>query len=220
MKKLLTAIFAFMFVCSMSISAQNVFKAPEKLVQVTKSNVNIREAGNPSAPVLYKAPMGTVFEFVSQNGQWYEVKEAVTGKIVYVSSTVSQILSEDNENYYHTLELNLADSGIEYAVMKSDKDGEVKIAYTFEYCKNNQLGECLKATQSIRFTSMSGRSRTNETTYLGYQKGWYLEFLYTEDYEGNLTKLEKPMIFYGAGMWSRILNNDGVDYSGQEMEMY
>lgn len=220
MKKLLTAIFALMLAGNMSISAQNVFKAPEKLVQVTKANVNIREAGNPSAAVLYKAPQGTVFEFVSQNGQWYQVKEAVTGKTVYVSSTVSQILSEENENYYHTLELNLVNSGIEYAFMKSGRDGEVKTAYTFEYCKNDQLGECLKATQSVTFTSMSGRSRTNETTYLGYQKGWYIELLYTEDYEGNLTKLEKPMIFYGAGMWSRILNHDGVDYSGQEMEMY
>lgn len=217
MKKLLTTIFTFMFVYNIGISAQNVFKAPEKLVQVTKSNVNIREAGNPSAPILYKAPVGTVFEFVSQDGQWYKVKEAVTGKTVYVSSTVSQILSEENENYYYTLELNLADSGIEYANMRSGRDGEMKTAYTFEYYKNNQLGECLKATQSIRITRMNGSSRTNETVYLGYQKGWYIELLYTEDYEGNLTKLEKPMIFYGAGLWSRILSCEGVEYSGQEM---
>lgn len=88
MKKLISVSLILLTCMSFVCKAQSL---PKFLVAVTKPNVNVRQAPNSSATVVTKAPLGTVFEMVSKQTGWYEVKEALTGKKGYISASVSKL---------------------------------------------------------------------------------------------------------------------------------
>lgn len=67
------------------------YKIPDKVVIITRQDVNIRQAPQTSAAVVEKASMGTMYELTGQKDSWYEVKDIKTGKNVYVSTTVGRL---------------------------------------------------------------------------------------------------------------------------------
>lgn len=67
------------------------YKIPDKVVVITRQDVNIRQAPQTSAAVVEKASMGTMYELTGQKDSWYEVKDIKTGKNVYVSTTVGRL---------------------------------------------------------------------------------------------------------------------------------
>lgn len=73
-----------------SLNAQE-YKIPAKVVVITKQDVNIRKAPQTSAAVVEKASTGAMYELISQQGSWYEVKDIKTGNNVYVSATVGRL---------------------------------------------------------------------------------------------------------------------------------
>ena len=67
------------------------YKIPDKVVVITRQDVNIRQAPQTSAAVVEKASMGTMYELTGQKDSWYEVKDIKTGKNGYVSTTVGRL---------------------------------------------------------------------------------------------------------------------------------
>lgn len=89
-KVILSLIFATCTGMFCSLNAQE-YKVPAKVVVITKQDVNIRKAPQTSAAVVEKASTGTMYELISQQGSWYEVKDIKTGNNVYVSATVGRL---------------------------------------------------------------------------------------------------------------------------------
>lgn len=73
-----------------SLNAQE-YKTPEKVVVITKQNVNVRQAPQASSKVVGKASNGAIYEFVAQEGTWYKVKDVKSGNTVFISTTVGRI---------------------------------------------------------------------------------------------------------------------------------
>lgn len=114
-----------------SLNAQE-YKIPAKVVVITKQDVNIRKAPQTSAAVVEKASTGAMYELISQQGSWYEVKDIKTGNNVYVSATVGRLATGN--------QISRTDKGLVekeestdfiYQKQKKMQNGEQTTSYAF-----------------------------------------------------------------------------------------
>ena len=208
MKKMLVMLTCLLM--SASVVAED-YSIPQKVVVISKSNVNIRQSPDTKGEALYKASKGTLFEFVSQSGSWYEVKEAYTGKTVYVSATVSKVLEEEKVPLTKGCTNYGPSETDNYIHKESNSKSEATTSLDFYTNKEKEDGY-LYLRSSWMYADVSGRTNSMETLYRGYQKGWYMVFDSTIDYEGNVTPLETPIIYYAIGFGDRV-TSEGVVYT-------
>lgn len=217
--KLSATLFAFICMCNLSI-AQEV-SLPNQLVAVTKPNVNVRQAPNNTARILSKASLGTVYELVSNKAGWCEVKEAVTGKTVYISATMAKIFNKESSSYPKTEYLagGTEDDPAQYEHTKNTSKTSTTETYSFwtEDSKKNTVF----ANLNILTADTQGRSRGYDYSYKGKQMGWYVVLDEEIDLDGNVgEKLEKPIIVYWNYSGKSGIFVDGVYYkdSGNPFE--
>ena len=203
-KVILSFIFATGMFCF--LNAQE-YKIPDKVVVITKQDVNIRKAPQTSAAVVEKASTGTMYELVNQQGSWYEVKDIKTGNNVFVSSTVGRLATSN--------QISRTDKGLVektestdfiYLKQKKSQNGEQTTSYSF-YQKQGK--DIVYATMSQTTTSMTGSMFTQEVYFKGKQMGWYLLFNETVDMDGAVqSQLEQPIIVFANGSQGVVVNGE------------
>lgn len=187
---------------------------PQKVVMVTKSNVNVRQTPDLNSAVKYKASLGTLFEFVSKSGSWYEVKEAFTGNTVYISTSVAKMLGGENvPSTQSCVSYGPTEAG-NYKLKEVTAKCEVTTSLNF-YLNDKKEDGYLYLAWTWMYADTNGRSNTQERLYRGYQKGWYMVFDSTVDYDGNVTMLDSPVIYYATDPYGSKVTSQGVVY---EME--
>lgn len=193
MKKVLLVGMLLIACISLTCEAQSL---PKNLIAVVKPNVNVRQAANASAAVVMKAPFGTVFEMVSRQPGWYEVKEAFTGKKGYISASVTKLRSIDDNVYYpETNGVVGVVSGFDYENVSKKQNSETTRTYTLKVQKEGS--DVVLASLSTSTADTSGRMRTYENYYKGKQMGWYIVLTEETDYEGVVQeKLDTPIIIF------------------------
>ena len=215
MKKLLLGLL-FSLLISLYVMAQN-YRIPEKVVIITKSGVNVRNAPGLEAEVLYKTHKGILFEFVAQKGSWYEVKEAYTEKTVYVSTSVSRILTGDK---IPTTEGWIPHSNGPKLYLDFRYEGKAP-DYNFEtglsfYYDDEKKDGFLYLTSVAYYSYHNGNYRERSYTYRGYQRGWYMVFDTFIDDEGKATSVTYPFIYYMTN--DGLLCNDGAVFKVVEWD--
>ena len=203
-KVILSFIFATGMFCF--LNAQE-YKIPDKVVVITKQDVNIRKAPQTSAAVVEKASTGTMYELVNQQGSWYEVKDIKTGNNVFVSSTVGRLATSN--------QISRTDKGLVektestdfiYLKQKKSQSGEQNTSYAF-YQKQGK--DIVYATMSQTTISMTGSMFTQEVYFKGKQMGWYLLFNETVDMDGAVqSQLEQPIIVFANGSQGVVVNGE------------
>ena len=189
-----------------SLNAQE-YKIPAKVVVITKQDVNIRKAPQTSAAVVEKASTGAMYELISQQGSWYEVKDIKTGNNVYVSATVGRLATGN--------QISRTDKGLVekeestdfiYQKQKKMQNGEQTTSYAFYQKQEKNI---IYATVSQTTASMTGSMFTQEVYYKGKQMGWYLLFNETIDMDGAVqSQLEQPVIVFANGSQGVIINGE------------
>lgn len=191
-----------------SINAQE-YKIPEKVVVITKQNVNVRQAPQTSSAVIEKASSGAMYELVSQQGSWYEVKDVKTGKNAFISTTVGRV-SAGNQITRTDKGLVEPNDNTQFIYQKREtiSGGERTTSYSF-YQKQEK--NFIYAMVSQTTISTSGQMFTNELYYRGKQMGWYLFFDEVVDMDGEIqNKLDTPIVVFSNGTQGAIIN--GVTY--------
>lgn len=213
MKKFLFGLLVSLLI-SPCVMAQN-YKIPEKVVAITKSGVNVRNAPSLDADVLYKTHKGTLFEFAAQKGTWYEVKEAYTEKTVYVSTSVSKILTGDNIPrtegwipYSNGPKLYL---DFQYSGKAPDYNFDTGLSFYYDDDKKDGF---LYLTSVSSYSYHNGNYRERTYTFRGYQRGWYMVFDTYVDDEGKANPVTSPLIYYM--MNDGLLCNDGAVFKAVE----
>ncbi|WP_291593195.1 SH3 domain-containing protein [Bacteroides sp.] len=207
MKKLISISLILLTCMSFVCKAQSF---PKFLVAVTKPNVNVRQAPNSSATVITKAPLGTVFEMISKQTGWYEVKEAVTGKKGYISASVSK-LCPDTDPYYPRTTDDIVDI-TEFENISKKQNSETTVTYGFR-SKDNKKTNIIYASLSTTTADTSGRMRSYENYYKGKQMGWYIILDEETDYEGTVqNKLDKPILVFRESSGKAGIYIQGVYY--------
>lgn len=207
MKKLISISLILLTCMSFVCKAQSF---PKFLVAVTKPNVNVRQAPNSSATVITKAPLGTVFEMISKQTGWYEVKEAVTGKKGYISASVSK-LCPDTDPYYPRTTDDIVDI-TEFENISKKQNSETTVTYGFR-SKDNKKTNIIYASLSATTADTSGRMRSYENYYKGKQMGWYIILDEETDYEGTVqNKLDKPILVFRESSGKAGIYIQGVYY--------
>lgn len=183
------------------------YKIPDKVVVITRQDVNIRQAPQTSAAVVEKASMGTMYELTGQKDSWYEVKDIKTGKNVYVSTTVGRLATGN--------QISRTDKGlvsedeypdIVYQKLKKMQNGEQTTSYVF-YRKQEK--DIVYARVSQTTATMMGSMFTQEIYYKGKQMGWYLLFDEAVDMDGVVqSKLEQPVVVFANGSQGVVVNGE------------
>lgn len=183
------------------------YKIPDKVVIITRQDVNIRQAPQTSAAVVEKASMGTMYELTGQKDSWYEVKDIKTGKNVYVSTTVGRLATGN--------QISRTDKGlvsedeypdIVYQKLKKMQNGEQTTSYVF-YRKQEK--DIVYARVSQTTATMTGSMFTQEIYYKGKQMGWYLLFDEAVDMDGVVqSKLEQPVVVFANGSQGVVVNGE------------
>ena len=197
-----------------SLNAQE-YKTPEKVVVITKQNVNVRQAPQASSKVVGKASNGAIYEFVAQEGTWYKVKDVKSGNTVFISTTVGRI-SAGNQIARTDKGLVEPNDNLRFVYQKREDmaDGERITSYGF-YQKQEK--NVVYAMVSQTTNTMTGRSFTNEVYYKGKQMGWYLFFDEVVDMDGVVqTKLDTPTVVFSNGTQGVII--DGQTYKKTSYE--
>ena len=207
MKKLISVSLILLTCMSFVCKAQSL---PKFLVAVTKPNVNVRQAPNSSATVVTKAPLGTVFEMVSKQTGWYEVKEALTGKKGYISASVSK-LCPDTDPYYPRTTDDIVDI-TEFENISKRQNSETTVTYGFR-SKDKMNTNIIYASLSTTTADTSGRMRSYENYYKGKQMGWYIVLDEETDYEGTVqSKLDKPILVFRESSGKAGIYIQGIYY--------
>ncbi|WP_455614098.1 SH3 domain-containing protein [Bacteroides congonensis] len=207
MKKLISVSLILLTCMSFVCKAQSL---PKFLVAVTKPNVNVRQAPNSSATVVTKAPLGTVFEMVSKQTGWYEVKEALTGKKGYISASVSK-LCPDTDPYYPRTTDDIVDI-TEFENISKRQNSETTVTYGFR-SKDKMKTNIIYASLSTTTADTSGRMRSYENYYKGKQMGWYIVLDEETDYEGTVqSKLDKPILVFRESSGKAGIYIQGIYY--------
>lgn len=181
---------------------------PKVLIAVTKPNVNVRQAPNASATVITKAPLGTVFEMVSKQTGWYEVKEAWTGKKGYISASVSKLCPDSDPYYPKTTEDIVGVT--EFENISKRQNSETTATYVFQ---SKDKTNVVYASLSTTTADTSGRMRTYENYYKGKQMGWYIILDEETDYEGTVqSKLDKPILVFRESSGKAGIYIQGIYY--------
>ena len=214
MKKLISVSLILLTCMSFVCKAQSL---PKFLVAVTKPNVNVRQAPNSSATVITKAPLGTVFEMVSKQTGWYEVKEALTGKKGYISASVSKLCPNDASYYPKTTEdVVRLESNPGYMNVIKKPNSETTATYVFWFKEQNS--DVVYASLSTSTADTSGRMRSYENYYKGKQMGWYIVLNEETDYEGTVQgKLEKPILVFKSSINPTDIYVQGVCYKDPDV---
>lgn len=209
MKKLISVSLILLICISFTCKAQSF---PKFLVAVTKPNVNVRQAPNSSAAVITKAPLGTVFEMVSKQTGWYEVKEALTGKKGYISASVSKLCPDSEYTYPKTTEgIVRLESNPGYVNVIRKSNSETTATYVFWF--KGQDSNVVYASLSTSTADTSGRMRSYENYYKGKQMGWYIVLNEETDYEGAVqSKLEDPILVFKSSTNPLDIYVQGVSY--------
>lgn len=189
---------------------------PKFLVVVTKANVNVRQAPNTSAAVVMKAPLGTVFEMVSKQTGWYEVKEAFTNKKGYISASVSKVYPV-GEYSYPTTESIVAGTRDTAGYVNVTRKQNSEITATYVFWIEKPESKVVYASLSTSMADTSGRMRTYENYYKGKQMGWYIVLEEETDYEGTVQgKLEEPILVFRAAGYDPAIYIQGVRYKDND----
>lgn len=191
-----------------SLNAQG-YKIPEKVVVITKQNVNVRQAPQASSTVLERASSGAMYEFVSQQDSWYEVKDVKTGNTAFISTTVGRV-STGNQIARTDKGLVESSDSPQFVYQRREKisGGERTTSYGF-YQK--QTKNVVYAIVSQTTASTTGQMFTNELYYKGKQMGWYLFFDEVVDMDGVVqNKLDTPTVVFSNGTQGVIIN--GIAY--------
>ena len=184
------------FICLSLSTIMNAQSLPKTLVVVVKPNVNVRQSPNPSAPVVSKAQLGTVYELVSKQTGWYEVKEALSGKKAYVASSVVKLCPDSDYRYPKTTEGIVGLEGNAGYVHTTKKQNSEEIA-TYAFWTKEQVPNVVLISLSTSVADTSGRMRSYENYYKGKQMGWYIAITEETDYEGAvLNKLDEPILVF------------------------
>lgn len=212
MRKLFFIMLACFMLSVTTVAADYVI--PRTVVMVTKSNVNVRQTPDLKGNVLYKTYKGTLFEFVSKSGSWYEVKEAFTGNTVYISTSVAKMLNGENVLNTQSCVSYGPTEASNYKLKEVTAKCEVTTSLNFYLNDKNEDGY-LYLAWTWMYADTNGRSYTQERLYRGYQKGWYMVFDSTVDYDDNVTVLDSPVIYYATDPYGSQVTSQGVVY---EME--
>lgn len=209
MKKLISVSLILLTCMSFACKAQSL---PKFLVAVTKPNVNVRQAPNASATIVMKAPLGTVFEMVSKQTGWYEVKEALTGNKGYISASVSKLCPDSEYTYPKTTEgIVRPDINPGYVNVIRKPNSETTATYVFWF--KGQDSNVVYASLSTSTADTSGRMRSYENYYKGKQMGWYIVLNEETDYEGAVqSKLEDPILVFKSSTNPLDIYVQGVSY--------
>lgn len=208
MKKLFLSCIIFASAGVFTFTNAQTTQTPAKIVVITKQNVNVRQSPQTNADVVGKASSGTLFEFIAEKGSWYEVKDINTGKIVYISNTVSRLM--DGKQVARTDNgIVEADDYTNYVYQKNTRQSNGEIIMTYAFYNKNEKNS-VYATYSFTQISQTGNMSTQEAYYKGKQMGWYMLFDEIVDYEGVVQeKMEEPLIVYSNGA-------QGVTINGQK----
>ena len=174
--------------------------------------MNVRKTPTTSGEVVTQAGAGTLYEFVSEQDGWFEVKVPGSAENCYVSATVAAkvalatvprtdkgiVKAADTDLIYqktiNTSKYSLIRS---YTITQGSQAGEVEVYY-------NEHG----AYADGRFTPVT------ENYYKGKQLGWCIVFdqMHTM-FEENWEKMETPLIIYAADAVGRNIIVEGETYT-------
>lgn len=209
MKKVILSL--FLAICSgmaCSLSAQG-YRIPETAVVIAKPQANVRQAPETTAAVVEKASKGVLYELIARKSNWYEAKDVKTGKTVYISTTVANLmegrfLPRTDKGLVENSDL----TSFAYQKRVTDSEKEAITSYVF-YQKGEK--DVVYTTLSATVNTMTGRSFTNETYYKGKQMGWYLLFDEQVDWEGNsMGKLDTPIVVFSNAPKGVIVNGEAL----------
>lgn len=191
------------------------YKIPEKVVVITKQNVNVRQAPQTSSTVIEKVSSGAMYELVNQQSSWYEVKDIKTGNPAFISTTVGRVSAG---NQIARTDKGLVESNdytqFIYQKRETIPGGERTTSYAFYQKQEKNI---VYAMVSQTTASTTGRMFTNEWYYKGKQMGWYLFFDEVVDMDGVLqNKLDTPTVVFSNGTKGVII--DGVTYQKTKNE--
>lgn len=169
---------------------------PKYLIVVTKPNVNLRQAPNSTGAIVMKAPIGTVFEMVSKQPGWYEVKEAWAGKQAFISASVAKQRIGNDSIYTMSSEsiVGLPEAPYMFENIHKTKNSETITTYTISAQEKNS--NIVDVSLSTTYADTSGRMRTDEQNYKGKKMGWYVVLTEEIDYEKNVNKMEQPILIF------------------------
>ena len=210
MNKLISISLILLICMSFVCKAQSL---PKFLVASIKPNVNVRQAPNASATVVMKAPLGTVFELVSKQTGWYEVKEAVTGRKGYISSSVSKLCPNSDPYYPKTTEgiVGIGENA-GYVNVSKRQNSETTATYVF-WSKDDMKTNVVYASLSTSTADTSGRMRSYENYYKGKQMGWYILLDEETDYDGVVqSKMEENILVFKESSGKSGIYIQGVYY--------
>lgn len=171
---------------------------PERVVEVTKANVNVRKLPDANAQVLEKATLGKQYEFLEEAGAWYKVKMPAGGAIAYVSKSVATV---GNTPYLSgVINENTRDYLYEYRFDRIKSEGYEKV-FTYRFWTQPGEKNRIYAWHSSLYANTKGQMRTEDTYYKGRVENWYIILEEMVDFDGNfIEKIEPKYVYKSAGL--------------------
>lgn len=188
---------------------QVAYKMPQAIVYVNKKNVNVRKSPSTSGEVLTTASTGMAYEFVGEEGDWFQVKSLGTGDVCYISKTVAQKIS--TSSLARTDQNILLSENSDYTYQKTENTSSYSLIRSYKPMPGKQAGE-VKCDYSSYGAYSDGRSIMGENvTYYGKQLGWCLWFDKSGFDEESLETMETPLLIfaYDASGRAILVNGEG-----------
>lgn len=188
---------------------QATYEMPQAIVYVSKKNVNVRKSPSTSGEVLTTASTGMAYEFVAEEGDWFQVKALGTGDVCYISKTVAQKIN--TSSLARTDQNILLDENSDYVYQKTENTSSYSLISSYKPMPGKQAGE-VKCDYSSYGAYSDGRSMLGENvTYYGKQLGWCLWFDKSGFDEESLETMETPLLIfaYDASGRAIIVNGEG-----------
>lgn len=188
---------------------QGTYKMPQAIVYVSKKNVNVRKSPSTSGEVLTTASTGMAYEFVAEEGDWFQVKALGTGEVCYISKTVAQKIN--TSSLARTDQNILLNENSDYTYQKTENTSSYSLIRSYKPMPGKQAGE-VKCDYSSYGAYADGRSMMGENvTYYGKQLGWCLWFDKSGFDEESLETLETPLLIfaYDASGRAILVNGEG-----------
>lgn len=187
------------------------YVAPEFLVRISGNKVNVRKTPATSGEVMTQAGAGTLYEFVSEQDGWFEVKVPGCTENCYVSATVAAKVAlaavpRTDKGVVKT-------AGTDLVYQKTVNTSSYSLTSTYTITQGSQAGE-VEASFNEQGAYSDGRFiPASENYYKGKQLGWCIVLDQQVSYDDTCEKLETPIVIYAADAAGRKIVVEGETYT-------
>lgn len=188
------------------------YVAPEFLVHISGNKVNVRKTPTTSGEVVTQAGAGTLYEFVSEQDGWFEVKVPGSAENCYVSATVAAKVAL--ATVPRTDKGIVKAAGTDLIYQKTENTSSYSLISSYTITQGSQAGE-VEAYYNEHGAYADGRFIPAEEYYMkGKQLGWcivldQMQNTFSEEWE----KMESPIVIYAADATGRKVVIAGETYT-------